>query len=319
MYPRWFALCVSFVLMIGCLCGCLSSNNGLRIVPLDSLLVYQPAGPHPEDWHPPGLDYEDVYFETADGVRLHGWYCPVEEPRAVVLFAHGNAANITYRYPDLIRFTKDMHVSVFAFDYRGYGRSEGAPSEKGLLADARAARRWLAQRANIEEQEIVLFGRSLGGGVVVDLAARDGARALILESTFTSLPAVANDLLPLWPGLLMFNRFDSIKKIADYHGPLLIAHGTADPLIPFKHSQQLFAKANEPKQHIPITGVGHNWSPPRGYLEKLDAFFASLEPSSKTQDSVVPSWEGSQEPYPKEVLYPSPGLPSQKLPILPWK
>ena len=268
-------------------CGCLSPH-GWKIVPPEDLLVYQPLGPHSEDWQPPELEYEDVYFTTPDGVRLHGWYCPVADPRAVILFAHGNAGNIAYRYPDCVQLTQELGVSVFAFDYRGYGRSEGIPNEKGLLVDARAARHWLAKRENLDEQEIVLFGRSLGGGVMVDLAAKDGARALILESTFTSLPDVANDLLPLSPGVLMFNRFNSLKKIPDYHGPLLIAHGTKDRLIPFAQGKQLWAAANEPKQFVPIAEADHSWSPPIEYLEILDEFFGSLSIRTQRQPTVTP-------------------------------
>ncbi len=266
---------LGFVIAVGGLCGC-HTLDGLRVVSPESMLVYQPLGPHSEDWQPPGLEYEDVYFTTPDGVRLHGWYCPVETPRAVVLFAHGNAGNIAYRYPDCVRLTRDMDVTVFAFDYRGYGRSEGTPNEKGLLIDARAAREWLARKEGLDEAEIVLFGRSLGGGVMVDLAANDGARALMLESTFTSLPDVANDLLPLSPGILMLNRFKSLEKIPRYHGPLLIAHGTKDQLIPFEHGKQLFEAANEPKQFAPIAGADHNWEPPSAYLGILDEFFDSL-------------------------------------------
>lgn len=272
--------------MIPALVGCLSPH-GLRLVPPEDLLIYQPAGPHPQDWQPPDLDYEDVYFTTPDGVRLHGWYCPVENPRATVLFCHGNAGNIAYRYPDLQMLTKEMRVSVFAFDYRGYGRSEGIPNEKGLLLDARAARQWLAQRERIDEKEIVLFGRSLGGGVAVDLAAKDGAQALILESTFTSLPEAANNFLPLSPGLLMLSRFDSINKIVDYHGPVIIAHGTQDKLIPFEHGKRLFGTANQPKQFIPITGAEHNWSPPTGYLQSLDAFLDELPSANEKYSAAI--------------------------------
>lgn len=257
------------------LCGCLS-HNSLKLTSPENRLVYQPLGPHSEDWRPPGLEYEDVFFSAPDSVRLHGWYCPVENPRAIVLFAHGNAGNIAYRYPDYVRLTKKLKVSVFAFDYRGYGHSEGTPNEKGLLTDARAARSWLALREDVDETDIVLFGRSLGGGVMVDLAASDGARGLILESTFTSLPDVANDLLPLSPGALMLNRFDSLKKIPIYHGPLLIAHGTKDQLIPFAQGKQLYEAANEPKQFVPIASAGHNWDPPQEYIAILDGFFASL-------------------------------------------
>jgi fermentation-respiration switch protein FrsA (DUF1100 family) len=252
--------------------GCLLSREG-RVVPLEHVLVYPASGPWPDELQPPGLRHEDVHFSSADGTRLHGWYCPADEPRAAVLYMHGNGGNITFLWPELRLLTEKLHVTVLAFDYRGYGRSEGTPDERGLLADARAARRWLAEKEGIAESEIVLYGRSLGGGVAVDLAAKDGARALILESTFTSLPAVANDVLPLWPGLIMVSRYNSLAKIGDYRGPLVMAHGDADELIPFEHGQRLFAAANEPKQFVRIKGEGHNWALPEYYVERLDNFF----------------------------------------------
>ena len=191
---------------------------------------------------------------------------------------HGNAGNITYLWPDLRFLTEGLQVSVFAFDYRGYGRSDGVPSESGLLDDARAARRWLAHRTGVAEREIVLLGRSLGGAVAVDLAAADGARGLILESTFTSLPAVANDALPLWPGMLMLNRYNSLKKIGNYAGPLLIAHGDADEVVPFAHGEQLVAAANEPKRFVRISRGDHNWVPPQYYEQELQQFLDALPP-----------------------------------------
>lgn len=266
---------VPLALMLSLGNGCALTESG--IVPLEHAVVFQPAGPPPADWELPDFAHEDVYFESGDGTRLHGWYCPVEEPRAYVLFMHGNAGNLAHRAPDFERLTKQLRVTVLGFDYRGYGHSRGKPSESGVLEDARAARRWLAQRVGIAESEVVLFGRSLGGGIAVDLAAKDGARGLILESTFESLPAVANDVLPLWPGLLMFNRFDSLSKIADYHGPLLIAHGTADRVVPYQQGQSLFEAANEPKQFITIKDGGHNWEKPERYVTELAAFFDSLE------------------------------------------
>ena len=190
-----------------------------------------------------------------------------------MLYLHGNAGNITYLWPDLRMLTNRMHVSVLAFDYRGYGRSEGRPSESGLLADARAARSWLAERAGIAEAGDCLvwpFARrrrsSRSGG------KRRCQRRLVLESTFASLPAVANDLLPLSPGLLMINRFNSIKKLGDYAGPLLIAHGDADELIPFAQGERLFAAANQPKRFVRIAGGDHNWVPPEHYIAELDRF-----------------------------------------------
>src|SRR5690606_26810651 len=124
------------------------------------------------DWTPVGLLYEDAYFQASDGTKLHGWFCPCDNPRAVVLMTHGNAGNVTHRTERLRMLQQDLRVAVMAVDYRGYGRSEGMPSENGVLRDARAARKWLAERAGVKEREIVLLGESLGGGVAVDLAAR---------------------------------------------------------------------------------------------------------------------------------------------------
>lgn len=254
--------------------SCVLTRDG--VVSLERAMVYQPSGPHPDSWQPPGLHYEEVRFDSGDGTPLYGWYCPVEKPRAYVLYCHGNGGNITYLWPDLKLLNDKLNVSVMAFDYRGYGRSKGTPSEDGLLADARAARRWLAEREGIPEGQIVLYGRSLGGAVAVDLASKDGARGLVLESTFTSLPAVANDDLPLWPGLLMYSRYDSLHKIGDYHGPLLASHGDVDEIVPFAQGERLFAAANEPKKFVRIRFGEHNWAPNEYYIEELDKFLSSL-------------------------------------------
>ena len=171
-----------------------------------------------------------------------------------------------------------LGVSVMIFDYRGYGRSEGSPNEDGILADARAARAVLAQKAGVSEEQIVLMGRSLGGGVMVDIAARDGARALILESTFTSLPDVAGWHYPWLPvRLLMRTRLDSLSKIKEYHGPLLQSHGDADRIIPLKLGRQLFEAANSPKRFVTISGRDHNDPQSEDYYEALDEFLDDLE------------------------------------------
>jgi fermentation-respiration switch protein FrsA (DUF1100 family) len=147
----------------------------------------------------------------------------------------------------VLRLYRDrLNASVLVFDYRGYGKSEGTPSEAGLLADARAARRWLAARTGVAERDIVVVGKSLGGGVAVDLAAKDGARALILESTFPSLPEVAAHHVPWLPThWLMNTRLNSVAQIGNYHGPLLQSHGDADRTIPYEMGRKLFDAANE--------------------------------------------------------------------------
>lgn len=244
---------------------------------LEESFIFFPA-PHPEgDWQPLGLDVEDAWFEAADGTKIHGWYVPHESPRAAVLFCHGNAGNISHRIETLQILHHRMGVSVLIFDYRGYGRSEGRPDEPGVLADARAARKWLARRENIDQTEIVLMGRSLGGAVAVDLAAQDGARALVLESSFTSICDVAAYYYPWLPiRAMMRTRFDSAGKIARYKGPLLQSHSKSDTIIPFRFGHRLFEAANEPKQFIAFEGIDHNDPQPAEYYRQLDKFLDKL-------------------------------------------
>jgi fermentation-respiration switch protein FrsA (DUF1100 family) len=251
-------------------CRRISSPGGFE----DSL-VFQPR-PFPDgDWNPPP-GAEDAWFESADGTKLHGWFASPEKPRGVVLFCHGNTGSVAYFKNHIRLFREKLNVAVLCFDYRGYGRSEGRPTEAGVFDDARAARKWLATRCGIPEADVILAGHSLGGGVVADLASKDGARGLILWNTFTSVPDVAKSFVPLLPvKSLMHNRFDSVAKIGDYHGPLLQSHGDADLVIPFDQGKRLFARANEPKRFVPVHGGGHNDPPSPEFLSALNQFFGS--------------------------------------------
>ncbi|MBI3839676.1 MAG: alpha/beta hydrolase [Planctomycetia bacterium] len=244
---------------------------------LEDSLIFFPSV-YPEGfWQPVGFQFEDAWFTASDGIHLHGWYVPHPQPRAVVLFAHGNAGNISHRTEILELLANRLGVSVLIFDYRGYGRSEGRPSGAGILADARAARRWLAERAKMSEAEVVLMGESLGGAVLVDLAAKDGARALILENTFSSLPDVAAFHYPWVPvKLFMRTQLNSTKKIRDYHGPLLQIHGDADTIIPLALAERLYDAANPPKQFVLIRGGDHNDPRTPAFVQALDQFFAGL-------------------------------------------
>src|SRR5262249_21902684 len=163
----------------------------LLLLLLENALLY-PAPKFPEgDWKAPFLDHEDVHFTSADGTKLHGWLAEHSNPRAVLMYCHGNGDCVGYLGP-LMQELRDKHqLTVFAFDYRGYGKSEGSPSEAGILADGHAAQVWLAGRTIRKPTDIVLMGRSLGGGVAVDLAAKNGARGLILQNTPTSMPDAA--------------------------------------------------------------------------------------------------------------------------------
>ncbi len=236
---------------------------------LERSLVFRPH-PYPQgDWEGRPAHVEDAHFTAADGTRLHGWYFRHPRPRAVVLHCHGNGGNVTGWAVEADELRRRVGVSVLAFDYRGYGRSEGIPTEEGLLADARAARAWLARREGIAEREIVLLGRSLGGAVAVDLA-RDGARALVLERTFNTLPDTAAAHAPLLPVRSMMRmRFDSESKIAAYHGPLLQSHGDRDRVVPIALGRKLHEAANPPKRFVTLRGIGHNDPPPESYYEEL--------------------------------------------------
>ncbi len=243
----------------------------------EEAFIFFPARYPAGDWQPQGTPVEDAWFEAHDGTRIHGWYLPHENPRATVLFCHGNAGNLSHRIGTLGVLHDHVGVSVLIFDYRGYGRSEGKPNETGILADARAARAWLAQRAGIEETEIVVLGRSIGGAVAVDLAC-DGAKALVLESTFTSLPDMAARLYPFLPvHTMMRTRLDSLGKIEAYDGPLLQSHGDADTIVPLELGRRLFDAANEPKQFIVLPGLDHNDPQPWQYYDQLIRFLESAE------------------------------------------
>jgi fermentation-respiration switch protein FrsA (DUF1100 family) len=239
-------------------------------------LVYVPTRYPGGNWQMPSLAFEDAEFTAPDGTRLHGWFVPHDHPRVVILLAHGNGGNLTHR-SDILREFHQLGAAVMIFDYRGYGKSEGSPSETGILSDARAARAWLAKRAVISEKQIVLVGESLGTGVAVDLAAADGARGLVLLSAFTSLPDAAASHYPWLPvRLLMRNRLDSLSKIADYHGPLLAVHGDADSIVPYALGRQLFEAANEPKQFVTIRHADHNDPPSAEFYRAVDAFLQNL-------------------------------------------
>jgi len=252
----------------------------LLLLLLENTLLY-PAPRFPEgDWKAPYLDHEDVNFTSADGTKLHGWLAEHPNPRAVLLYCHGNGDCLGY-LGSLMRELRDKHqLTVFAFDYRGYGNSEGSPSEAGILADGHAAQLWLAERTGRRPTDIVLMGRSLGGGVAVDLAAKNGARALITQNTPTSMPDAAAHMYWFAPvHWLMKNRYDSRSKIGRYTGPVLISHGTADTLVPFALGQRLFAAVkSDVKRFFPIERGGHNDPEPPEYDAALEEFLTSLPP-----------------------------------------
>jgi fermentation-respiration switch protein FrsA (DUF1100 family) len=256
--------------------GCAAASAPLAAV--ENRIVFFPH-PYPiGDWAPDPR-VRDVWIDAPDGVRLHGWLAEPDAgpPREVVLFCHGNGRNVTTRRHVLELFRDRMGCAVLVFDYRGYGKSTGRPTEAGVLADARAARRWLADHAGVPEGDIVIAGHSLGGGVAVDLAARDGARALILEGTFTNLPDVAEAHVPFLPvRAVMQARLNSVGKIPAYRGPLLQVHGDADGVVPYPLGRRLHAAAGGPKEFVTVPRGDHNHLYTPEYVAALDRFLATL-------------------------------------------
>ena len=266
------AYCCIIALTCVAITGCAGMGAYSPLLPVERAFLYRP-----EPTTNRTMEEGEAWFVADDGLRLHGRYFDHPQRRAVILYCHGNAGSVETWSQAAVELQEQHQCAVFVFDYRGYGKSEGTPSEDGLLLDARAARRWLAQKAGVQEKEIVLLGRSLGGGVAVDLAARDGARGLILQSTFSSMPDVAAYHLPwLLPQLMMTQRFDSVEKIKRYPGPLLQCHGAADRLVPITLARSLNEAAPGPKRFITIPGAGHNDPPNGAFHEALDEFLGSL-------------------------------------------
>lgn len=224
-----------------------------------------------------GLDYEALWLSAADGVRLHGWYVPAPRARGAVLFLHGNAGNIAHRL-ESIRIFHQLGLAVLIFDYRGYGRSEGRPTEQGTYRDAQAAWDHLVRERGLAAGRILIFGRSLGASIGARLAARVRPRALIVESAFTSVPDLAAQLYPWLPvRLLSRYRYDTAAALAGLRCPVLVVHSRDDEIIPYSHGRALFERANPPKRLLTLRG-GHNdgFLVTPDYVPALGAFVDSV-------------------------------------------
>ena len=219
--------------------------------------VYFPIGTLATTPAAHGMPFEDVWIDTEDGVRLHAWMVPALKERGVLLFFHGNAGNISHRI-DSIRIFHELGLSVLIVDYRGYGRSEGRPTEAGTYLDAQAAWNWLREERGVPPERIVVFGRSLGSSIAAWLSARERPAAVILESAFTSARDLAADLMPWLPvrWVLRFD-YDTRSAVASFAAPVLVIHSRQDEIVPFAHGEAVFAAAQEPRHFLPIQG-GHN-------------------------------------------------------------
>jgi fermentation-respiration switch protein FrsA (DUF1100 family) len=204
-----------------------------------------------------GLSYESVRIRTDDHLALDAWFVPAREQHAVLLYFHGNAGNISHRLEALVQFHQ-LGLSTLIIDYRGYGKSEGKPTESGTYLDARAAWKYLTVDRLIPPDQIVLLGRSLGGAIAARLASEVTPRALVIESTFTSIPDRGAELYPYFPVRLLARfHYDTINMLPRIRCPILIVHSPEDEIVPFNHSQHLFDAAPQPKEFLQIQG-GHN-------------------------------------------------------------
>jgi len=245
-------------------------------------MIFHPepgADLRPEDV---GIAGEDVRIVTEDGVRIHAFFLPSPGASRAILFLHGNAGNASHRLPNAAELVR-LGSHVLLLDYRGYGLSEGRPSEAGVYADARAGLAHLAQEVGIPEQRTVVFGRSLGGAVAVDLVQNRDVAGVILESTFPSVAAMARRLFGSPIAAFAGSRFDSAKKIGRLRAPLLFFHGDRDEIVDFELGRQLFELAPEPKDFEPIRGAGHNDTVEVGgrrYFERIRRFLDSVAPAA---------------------------------------
>ncbi|OPX23173.1 MAG: hypothetical protein B1H03_02480 [Planctomycetales bacterium 4484_113] len=235
-----------------------------------------------------GIEPQDVWLTTSDGVRIHGWFLGGEDEPITLLYFHGNGGNITDRIEKLT-LLRNLRASVFIIDYRGYGRSEGRPNEKGLYRDADAAYEYLTKERGTNAGSIVVYGASLGGAVAVDIASRKPVGGVILESTFTSARAMALKVLPVIPpALYLRTGFDSLEKIRKVRTPLLMIHGSDDTTVPTAMGRELFAAANEPKRFVEIAHAQHNdvfWVAREEYLRVIGIFLAELEGNAEPQQA----------------------------------
>ncbi|VAW94397.1 Hydrolase, alpha/beta fold family [hydrothermal vent metagenome] len=223
----------------------------------------------PKDW---SLAYENVEIVTTDNIRLHGWYLPVSNSRQVVLFFHGNGGNISHR-EDSLKIFNQLGLNVLIIDYRGYGLSEGSITESGIYLDAMAAWQYLLNQHDYSGKDIIVFGRSLGGAVATQLASQVQPRALIIESSFSSIKDMASRILPFISKLIYlrydFNTESSIKQV---RVPVLVMHSLDDDIIPFQLGIKIFKAANEPKEFYKLQGNHNN-----GFMESMPEYQQTIK------------------------------------------
>jgi fermentation-respiration switch protein FrsA (DUF1100 family) len=238
------------------------------------------------DWHPRNLPVEDVWLNSSDGTRLHAWWIPNDHAKFTFLAFHGNASNIANR-AEVYEFLRDTPANVFALEYRGYGKSEGKPSEAGIYRDADAAYQYLVDTEAIPPKSIVSFGQSLGTAVAANLAASREVGAVVLEAPFPSASVLARKLFWFFPGIELFVRgqLNTAARLNETSAPILIVHCTEDRVIPFQFGQAVYSSAPSHKRFLQIEGMCHeepSLIAPAKYHAALQDFLQAIEPSSNS-------------------------------------
>jgi len=236
-----------------------------------SKLVYFPSKDVDANPKMVALAYESIIFEGNDKTKLHAWYIPKEDADTTLLFFHGNGGNISHRL-DSIKIFNSLGMNVFIFDYRGYGNSEGSANEQNTYDDARSAWDYLLKNKGIKAENIIIFGRSLGGAIAANLGSTLKPKGIILESTFTTVKEFASEAYPFVPEALIHFNYETTKYLKEINYPVLVIHSENDNIIPFKYGEALFKNANEPKTFVKIRG-DHN----RGFLQSRDIYVAALK------------------------------------------
>ena len=261
---------------------------------MQSSFIYRPVRNVPYTPSDMDLVYEKVALKTDDGLKIAAWFIPCEKAKMTVLFCHGNGGNMAHRL-DTINIINELGLNCLIFDYRGYGDSQGKTTENGTYLDAQAAWKWLTHKKGIKAEQIIIFGRSLGGSIAANLAARTIPAGLILESAFTSFAAIGAKYYPYLPVKLFaafsYNTVASLRKI---NCPLLIMHSKRDEIVPYEFSPQIYEAANEPKEFVEILGC-HNdgflfsgqtyrnaWA---NWLEFIDEYYYESETQIQRQIS----------------------------------
>lgn len=272
----WVRRCLRLVRFLALAYGAIV----VALVMLENQLLFRPT-PASRGWWPPQperLTVQELNLITNDGRRVHAWWCPREGAAGAVLYCHGNAGNLSYRQALVRDWHDQFGESVLLFDYPGFGHSEGSPDEIGCYAAADAAFAWLTKTQGVPPERVILYGKSLGGGVAVELATRHPHRALVLAKTFTSVPEVAQKVYPWLPARwLARSQFNNLGKLPQCPHPVFLTHGDRDELIPFSMTEQLYEAAVTPKRFLPLPGENHNGNLPPMFFAQLKAFLAEVE------------------------------------------